>query len=731
MKVWRAIRERNWRSIFEPAVDRLESLGNADPSATAQALGKLIKAVEQIEVARLGLHINVGAELFPKLSEDRKEAAAFYTQPATAELLAHLTVRNSALPANEWVRGDLFRNRRLADFACGTGTLLRAGYRRIADFHERAGGTKNSVPTLHKGAMEWGLVGTDVSPIAAHLTTSSLAAIGAGEAYGETQIGWVNVGEKRAWTGSLEFLAAEQMYDMFDSGAGRSAGGHRAENSVVAPDGGMDWILMNPPYSRTRGGQSAFDIAGLSETERKACQARWRSLVRAHPANNQEGMASSFLALARAKDRRGGRIGFVLPLTAAFAESWSVSRRMIEREFKNVIAIAVAAGQALGKDAMSADTGMEEMLLVCTRHENLQSEGKPSPIHCVTLAHPVTRVGEAGEIAGAIASTIKRLDRSTAHLPIRAGRDEIGHVCVFRTDGEGAPWGPLGAKRADLAFAADALTRGRLEFDECSISLGLGMQTLGDIFKVGPTHHLIGHLRDKDPIGAFEFTPITGPVDAIGADRALWSADSKEQQKLVILPTHKGSAPAGVGSSGRRQNMRQFRSTLSYARNMRWTSQPLMAATTKNAGMGGSTWTTLGHKDERVRKAFALWANSTLGMLIQWTQGQRTHAGRSRVQIKALTQIPCPQLDQLPGDVLDQAAMDFDRLATQKLCPACQAYCDPVRKNIDAAVLRLLSISEEATATVNDLRWLWCNEPSVHGRNRKALALLEKKNASD
>ncbi|MCY4204355.1 MAG: hypothetical protein OXE92_01365 [Bacteroidetes bacterium] len=113
--------------------------------------------------------------------------------------------------------------------------------------------------------------------------------------------------------------------------------------------------------------------------------------------------------------------------------------------------------------------------------------------------------------------------------------------------------------------------------------------------------------------------------------------------------------------------MRQFRSTLFYARNMRWTSQALLAAVTNYPGMGGRAWTSLQHEDERICKSFALWANSTLGFLVHWTQGQRTQSGRATNQIKALAQIPCPRLDQLPEDRLDQAAHKFDELAPMAL----------------------------------------------------------------
>lgn len=129
----------------------------------------------------------------------------------------------------------------------------------------------------------------------------------------------------------------------------------------------MDVCLLNPPYSRTRGGQSAFDVRGLSDAERRACQTRWADLIRGEPCDKRAGMAATFLCLARRKVRPGGRIGFVLPMTASAADTWAVTRRMVEEDFEDVTAVAVSSGRASGRTAMSADTKMEEMLLVATR----------------------------------------------------------------------------------------------------------------------------------------------------------------------------------------------------------------------------------------------------------------------------------------------------------------------------------------------------------------------------
>ena len=739
-RVWRAILALNWRSIFEPAVDVLDRSLGMDLRATADSLGLLMQAVRRMELARLGPHVHVGAELFPKLSEDRKRAAAFYTQPPTAELLAGLTIRPSDLSANEWQCEDLFRRHFLGDLACGTGTLLRAGYRRVQALHERAGGDLASVRGLHRGAMETGLVGTDVSPIATHLSSSSLAAIGLGEPYGDTKIGWVDVGGSDGTiagvkTGALEFFGANAIGDLFTQQFGQSTGaaqgGDVTKHSVVVEAYSLDWVLMNPPYSRTRGGQSAFDIGGLSPAERRACQTRWGQLVRGEPVNRKAGMAASFLALASKKVKYGGRIGFVLPLTAAFADSWAITRKMIERDFEDITAVVVSAGQALGKKALSADTNMEEMLLVAKRRrlEDTQREGgdAPAPIHCATLRRPPARLGEAGEIARAILVALEGIGGAGSTRPIFLGDEEIGHIAVFAAGGEGAPWGPLGVVHSELAFLDDALCRGTLHpIGKAPIALGVEMATIDEVFDVGPTHHIIGHLRGNAPIGAFEFYPVRSSSDAIGTDRALWAADSKTQYQLLVDPTHKGSTIRDGGSDQFREDMRRRSGTLFYARGLRWTSQALLATMTRFPAMGGRSWTSLGHVDERVCRAGALWFNATFGLLIQWTRGQRTQTGRSTVQIGAIKKIPCPRLDTLDDAALNRASEAFNRLSAKPLRPTCQSHADAARHEIDAAVADMLGLHPSILNDLEVLRRLWCEEPSVHGNNQTALRLLEE-----
>ena len=737
VKAWRKILDVNWRAVFKPAVEALELAGAQNRKAVGEALGLLVDAVNALRDQELGDMINIGAELFPKLSADRKTAAAFYTTPATAELLVSMTVRKGDRQdwgrpnLLKWLRGVAVEARgpiKMGDLACGTGTLLRAGYRKVRSLHEAATGQSADGGDLHKDAMEGGLVGGDVSPIAAHLSNSSMAVMGDRKPYGTTQIGYISVGEpvsgKGCTTGTLELMDAYGVVDMFNALGDTAKGkGDEKMGGIEARVNSFDYLFMNPPYSRTRGGQKAFDIAGLSDEARKGCQRRWGTLLRGQPATKTAGMAASFLCVARNKVRPGGRIGFVLPSTAASAPSWAKTRAMIADEFEEVIAIA-KSGQSGGDDGLSADTHMGEMMLIATKRTKVRKKKEPlAPVHCVSLRRMPLRLGEAAAFGTCILEAVKGMRSS--HTPILAGDEELGTVSRFQPRG-GEPWAALGVLHSDLDRAAMSLIYGGAlpgASGEATMRIKVPMSSISNLFEVGPTHHLIGHLPFNDPIGAFAWFPITRKADLRGTLRSLWKADAKEQTALVVNPTHKGEEH----DADKANRMRDCAGNLHYARGMRWTAQSVLAATTEQKAFGGSAWTTLLHGDVRIAKAFALWANSTLGLLTHWTQGGRQQEGRARTQLGAIKAMPCPDLSALPSIALDAADEAFAELSKLRLKPACQAHADDGRKRIDEAVVAMLGLPRrQAMAALEELRGQWCAEPTVHGSNRQAVALLKQ-----
>ena len=240
VEIWKEIKHVNWHSIFIPAIEILDKVSRKAQQQTNDAMKILVETVWKIERANLGRYVNASAELYQRLAEDRSEAAQFYTLPITAELLAGLTIRESDLEPKEWADPYLMRKNNMADMTCGTGTLLRAGYGRIRAFHEKSDSTKQSLIELHKSAIETGIFGTDIFPIATHLTTSSLEIMGGGKPHDDTNIGWLEVGvfhPSQGWkgwkrtklsdswkTGALEYIEQDAVTDLFGDTFGRETG---------------------------------------------------------------------------------------------------------------------------------------------------------------------------------------------------------------------------------------------------------------------------------------------------------------------------------------------------------------------------------------------------------------------------------------------------------------------------------------------------------------------------
>ena len=698
VEAWNKIYKINWRAIFKPAIDILDELKDTNPLEVYESLGLLLKAVNVIQRAKLGSEINIGAELFPILASDRKNSAAYYTQAHTAELLTALTINGRILDKIKQ-EGEIFEDFYVGDLACGTGTLLRSAYKQIRTYYGHDKDVQ-SMNKFHKSAMEKGLFGVDVSPIASHLAVASLA-INSKMPYTKTNIGWVLVGNDDL-TGSIEYMNKDAVTNLFSEGFGTSTGGHETsnENSVVIKHRSMSVILANPPYSRTRKGLSAFDIAGLSKKERNLCQIKWAKLIKDEDCIKTAGMAATFLCIANKKISPGGKIGFVLPRSAAHEDAWEKTRNMLERQFENVLAIVVRTGQARGKTALSADTKFEEMLLVATKKKD--DDRTSSPIRCVTLKEPVTRIGEAAEIA-------KAITHSSENGTIYLGNTEIGSSLMFKSS-SGAPWSMLGIEHDGLAAIADRLVKdGELcQFSGVKAKV-IPMTTIGELFEVGPTHHRIGHLKGGDPIGAFKFYKITRQRDEWGKHRALWQANHKAQNTLVVIPTHRGY----IVNANESKKMIKNSSTLFYARGMQWTSQTITAAITEQPVMGGSAWTALLHQDCNVKKAFSLWSNSIYGMIVYWACGGRTQLGRSRLQVKAISKVKCPKFDTLHKTKLQYAAREFDRLAKVKLLAACKSDEDDARHEINKVVSNMLGIKNYDEYKLTKL---WCMESSVRGK---------------
>ena len=226
---WDKILDVNYWPIFDIARRVLSPLPADDARTLVHKLGETADKLIEGQLTRS--HDLTGA-MFQQLISDRKFLAAFYTRPESAALLSGLAILPDWVPGGgDWANPEDVASLRVADFACGTGTLLSTAYRLISQFHEAAGG---GAVQLHPGMMASALIGCDVLPAAAHLTASMLASAHPTAFYEDTSVLTVEYGRQpkgRAALGALDLLTAQSAFDVLGM-TGRFvpvAGGRRSE----------------------------------------------------------------------------------------------------------------------------------------------------------------------------------------------------------------------------------------------------------------------------------------------------------------------------------------------------------------------------------------------------------------------------------------------------------------------------------------------------------------------
>jgi len=712
---WLKILEVNYRAIFNTALNALHP--RIPDEIGSQVLTELSVLAGRITALRLGNRVDFAGELFPKLLSDRGETAAHYTLPETAELLSQMAVTRIKL--GNWKSPESVTSLKIADLACGTGSLLRAAYRHIRNRHDAAGGTGEG---LHQRMMEESITGLDINALAAHMTAAGLSAMEMATEYHRTNIAAVPVPGGK--TGSLELLAAEQITDVVGQLA-RTVTANQAEPvNIAVPDASRDLVIQNPPYYRAHGNHKMFDVAGIRESERKRSEKRLSAIrdglrrKKNEIIHGQAGLGADFSALADRKLKPGGVFAAVLPLSAAHSESWQGFRKTLEAEYRDITAIAIVPHEG---GMLSADTHMNEMLVIASKGQGSAAQER---ILCINLNDTPESVAEAYWYAKLLKG-LGRPERGSDILYDMGKR--VGSWVATRIPSPGFPWFAVGMQSPHLAEAAAELMSGRLYSPQAmqSWDLSLGFTTLGQIVATGPTHDLIGHPRGGDGRGAFTFDEL--PEGHIPTYPALWAANSKTQTGILNAPTHEGHPVDGRGDLQRR--MVSQRSDLFISRGLRMTSQSIAVARTPDEAMGGSAWNALQTDDADLKAALAVWGNSTLSLIIRVCYAQTTQQGRATMQVKALAGFPVPNFAACgsAGEQARQIAREqYAELAALPLEPVSYAFRDENRHRIDAAALAMVGLGGNAAAAraLSHLRNLWCREPAVHGGSAAIMRAL-------
>jgi hypothetical protein len=732
---WKRILKVNYWPIFDIARRILEVI----PTDTAHPLlERLVTTAGELVANHMMRSHDLTGAVFQRLIADRKFLAAYYTNPSSAALLAGLAIDAVKTPSGgSWSKENDVTALRIADFACGTGTLLSAAYRRISQLHEASGG---DAEMIHPAMMSSALVGCDVLPAATHLTASMLASAHPAVTYKGSSILTVGFGPRLGGgyaLGSLDLLGLQRPFDIVAVTAKAVGANGQSEQEVweAINHWSIDLVIMNPPFTRDTGHEGRkvgvpnpmFAAFGSKEEEQKEMAKAAQKLLRGTSAHGNAGEASAFFVLADRKLKNSGTLAMVMPLSLMSGEAWEESRQILRKSYDDIILVSIASA---GHHDMSfsADTGMAECLVI--GRKTGQSSRRARATFVVLNERP------SSPMTGSIAAIqIRRLQegklRKLEDGPVGGslfhfGDDVIGYAMDAPLPEEG-PWNLARIKDGALAqLAYQIANKGIIWLPGTTKknAVPVSVVTLAKIGKVGPLHLDIYYNDSKGGIrGPFQIEAVK--AKAASTYPVLWAHDARRERCMEFEADSEGIMRQGKDSDEdkfvqeKASRIWAISSHCHINKDFQFNSQSTAMQFTKNKTIGGHAWPSIKLDNVEQEKALVLWGNSSLGLLLHWWHANKQQSGRGRTVVSAIGSLPVLDVTKLSKKALAKTVTIFDEMKHKELRPVNEIAQDTVRAEIDMRLAtEVLGFPTELAAPDGPLALLrqkLALEPSITG----------------
>lgn len=734
---WQKILEINYWPIFDIARRILEHI----PVAESEALiDRLTETADRLLETRLMRSHDLTGAVFQRMIVDRKFLAAYYTTPASAALLVGLAVTPNMILANaSWAKPENITGLRIADFACGTGTLLTTAYQRIGQLHELAGGDSEAI---HSEMMSHALVGCDVLPAAAHLTASMLSGAHPTVTYEGSSILTVAYGKMPNGSialGSIDLLDEQKNLQVLDITA-KAVGGmgeKEVETWASLPNATFDLVIMNPPFVRPTGQEGAkigvpvpmFAAFASSEEEQYLMSKAMKRLTKSTSYHGNAGEASAFLVIADRKLKQGGTLALVMPLSLMPGDAWDASRALLAKNYGGLI-FASIAGRGSEEMSFSADTGMGECLVVGRK----DGEGSTRATFIVLQERPTSTL-----LGASIARQARRLikakklrrleDGPVGGTPLSFGDEIVGQAIDAPLPASGG-WNLTRISDVSLAQSAHQVANGNIWLPSMSKTdaVAIPVASVSAIGEIGPYHADI----NGDNVKANGTTSIRGPFDILDVPPGttptypvLWAHDAEREATLSFEGDKQGQKKTTADQDEleavdlKAAAVWASASHCHFNQNFQFNSQPTAMQFTPRKTIGGRAWTSILLPTEEQEKALVLWGNTSLGLLVHWWIANKQQSGRGNITPNVLASLPVWNVTSLTPNQLKKAVKVFDEMCHKKLLPLHEIDKDPTRKELDERFAReVLGLPEsirQPGGPLELLRMKLAQEPSIRG----------------
>jgi hypothetical protein len=702
---WRFILDKiNYLPIFNVAHQLLSDIA-ADADVAAGTC-RLVETALTIVTWRAALRHDLAGRIYHRLLAEAKYLGAYYTAIPTAALLLKLALSPDRYSC-DWSDLDSIANLRVADLACGTGTLLMAAADAVADNYFRAcaeAATQPDPDAVHRTVVEHAIYGFDVLASALHLTASSLSLRVPDVPINVTNLFSMPLGGPVRWLGSLEFISSRTV-TINTSLFGHTELPERVVGTAAAAKPGkvalpaMDLCVMNPPFVRSVGGNLLF--GSLPPTERPGMQRKLQTMVREKhlSASITAGLGAVFVALAHPHIKPAGSLALILPRGLLSGVSWQRTRELIGRSYR--LDYLVVSHEADHWN-FSENTDLSEVLVLAQKRD--AQPGSHERVVCVNLWQQPRSAIEALSVARSLAQGVAP-DVATGQgaLQIPIGSRKIGEaVSVPWSELRATHWGfPCAFAQSELLRALHHLTRGELYVPGRKGRPAIALRPLGELGELG--------FDRRDIHDGFDL------AEARTAYPAFWGHAAADVSMMSQVP-NRHLEP--LASAKPRRNLRKaadlwaMAGRVLIAERLRLNTARLASVLASESVLSNVWWTFRFREGlvpvEQAEKALVLWLNSALGTLLLLGHREETEGPWVDFKKPTLAQMSVLDVAALDKERLGKLAQAYDRLATAGLDALPAINGDGTRRAIDDIVAEVLGLPDFGI-----LRELLSREPII------------------
>ncbi|PMP90987.1 MAG: hypothetical protein C0171_03820 [Caldisphaera sp.] len=683
-KAMEKIEEIDYQLITKNVNEILDLL----PPKFDKPVENLTKVGEEIAQNKILLSKDIAGRIYHKVSGDisqRKGFATYYTQIPAATLLAELSV-NTLYDGVEDI--ELIKETKVADFACGSGTLLTYAYQslnRLASKIIYDKDLNDDIKEISKRILE-NIYGIDALKYAAQITAINLALLAPEVKKQNIRADYFGIKEdKTPWLGSLELIRNKKefknMLDWLDlpkeerikkeGNISLTISGE--EEGFKLPDK-IDLILMNPPFTRATGrkgkefkekekglfGFVVEDRERLIEKFNKIRDDVKNDLIKIAKESNilkdidddlknvyygisRAGEGLLFLYLAYLYVKENGVIGFVLPKNLLMGPSWFLARSLLFSKFHLKYVITSFDSQGYN---FSESTNLSEVLIIAKRKDH--HDDNEETIFVNLLKKPKTTI-DALEIS------YKLLNRdiiSNDYIAIKVNRKSL------LSDS----WSYF------VSFPSRHLTEKAIELQSLN-----NMIELGKIAKIGIDRHQFHDCFTIVNLESSEGYPV------------LFGGEEENRSSLIIKPNKKG-IPKNKNCI---KLFEDYSSRLLVPDRISLKTVHLVSIYSERPILSNMFYSV--RVDDKIQKALILWLNSIFGLISILSKREETGGSWISLKISQWKTLKVPDFRKFEKERLNEIDLLFEEMKNYEISRLPDQF-DRNRKFFDLSIRDILRL---------------------------------------